>query len=79
MASLRRAAAPLGSLDFSHVRPFGRLPQPRVLKTRFCGMQKSSMFAAMPLDNHMVTRFAAPQLLLAFLDRLELRHDRSDL
>jgi hypothetical protein len=42
-------------------------------------MRKSSMFAEVPLDNHMVNKFAAPQLLLAFLDHPEPHRDRSDL
>jgi len=36
----------------------GGLPQPHVLRTCFCGMAKSSMFAEMPLDNRTVVQFA---------------------
>src|SRR5689334_19172020 len=35
----------------------GGLPQPHVLRTCFCGMAKSSMFADMPLDNRTVDQF----------------------
>src|SRR5262245_33321234 len=35
----------------------GGLPQPHGLRTCFCGMAKSSMFADMPLDNRTVDQF----------------------
>jgi hypothetical protein len=39
--------------------PRGRLPLSHALRTCFCGMRKSSMFAEMPLDNRTVDKFAA--------------------
>jgi hypothetical protein len=37
------------------------------VRTCFCGMQKSSMFAEMPLDNRTVVKFAAVAASFGFL------------
>ena len=51
--------APLfGFPDLAPARPCGRLPHPHVIRTCFCAVAKSSMFAEMPLDNRTVVQFA---------------------
>jgi hypothetical protein len=41
----------------------------RALRTCFCGMPKSSMFAEMPLDNRTVVKFTVQMPSLAFSGR----------
>jgi hypothetical protein len=61
------------------VRVCGRLPHPHALRTCFCGMAKSSMFADMPLDNRTVdlSRLTPPGLALLGLLKTSPRVKRS--
>jgi hypothetical protein len=55
------------ALDFIIAKPFGRLPLPSCpVRTCFCGMPKSSMFAEIPLDNRTVVHLRPLPPSLAF-------------
>src|SRR5690348_5949265 len=61
------------------VRACSRLPHRLPVRTCFCGMAKSSMFANMPFDNRTVDLSRLPPPGLALSGRLKRHRERNDL
>src|SRR5882672_392667 len=73
------AAALLIRLGLANYPSCGGLPHRHPLRTCFCGVAKSSMFAEMPLDNRTVDQFAALAAVAGSLRPLEVCRRRNDL